>query len=109
MYKLVPSKKFIKQIKKYSKKFNSLSDDLKELYKLLSDNPKSGVSKGNNIYKIRLKNSDLQKGKSAGYRIITYVIDENKKIYLLTIYSKNELENIADQEIIKLIKEAKNT
>ena len=107
MYRLIPSKKFIKQIKRYSKKFHSLADDLEELYNLLSNNPKSGVSKGNNIYKIRLKNSDLKKGKSAGYRVITYVIDENEKIYLLTLYSKNEIENISDQEIDDLIEEAK--
>ncbi len=62
-----------------------------------------GTELGNNTYKIRIKNSDNNKGKSAGYRIITYVIDEEYKIYLVTIYSKSEQESIIDIELKTLI------
>lgn len=108
MYSITSTDNFKKQIKKYSKKFHSLADDLEELYNILLKDPKSGISKGNNIYKLRLKNSDLKKGKNSGYRVITYIIDEQKEILLLTIYSKNDLENISDQQIDFLIEEAKN-
>ena len=54
----------------------------------LIKNPLMGTELGNNTYKIRIKNSDNNRGKSGGYRIITYIVDENCKIYLVTIYSK---------------------
>lgn len=108
MYKIVPSKKFLKQIKKYSKKFKNLGNDIEELYNLLSQDPKSGVFIKNNVYKIRIKNSDNNKGKSGGYRVMTYVVDENNKVYLLTIYSKSELDNIEDHYIDELIEEVKS-
>lgn len=62
-----------------------------------------GTELGNNTYKARIKNSDNNKGKSAGYRIITYAVDEDFKIYLVTIYSKSEQENIIDIELKKLV------
>lgn len=39
------------------------------------------------VFKLRVKNSDIQKGKSGGYRLIYYVKTE-QGIILLTIYTK---------------------
>ena len=50
-----------------------------------------------------MKNRDSNKGKSAGYRIITYIIDAESKIYLVSIYSKSEKDNILDAELKNLI------
>lgn len=108
IYKVVPTPTFKKQAKKYLKKFHNLPNDLESLYEILSKNPREGISKGNDVYKIRLKNSDLNRGKSGGYRVITYIIDENRRVILLTIYSKSEIENISDSEIDDLIEEARN-
>jgi len=74
----------------------------------LEDNPTLGTSLGNNTFKIRVKNSDLNKGKSAGYRVITYCINEQKEISLVTIYSKLDKENILDLELIELISQIKH-
>ena len=57
----------------------------------------------NNTFKIRIKNSDNNKGKSAGYRIITYCINDKNEVSLVTIYSKAEKENILDLELKELI------
>ena len=62
-----------------------------------------GTELGNNTFKIRIKNSDNNKGKSAGYRIITYCINDIKEVSLVTIYSKSEKENILDLELKELI------
>jgi len=40
------------------------------------------------ILKVRVKNSNIQKGKSAGYRMI-YQIESPVSVLLLTIYSKS--------------------
>ena len=44
------------------------------------------------VYKLRIKNSDVKKGKSGGYRLI-YWVQRHNKIVLLDIYSKSEKDN----------------
>ena len=53
--------------------------------------------------KVRFKNSDSQKGKSGGYRLIYWTIS-NKLIVLLDIYSKSDQEDIEVDEIRRIIK-----
>jgi len=62
-----------------------------------------GTKLGSNTFKIRVKNSNNNKGKSAGYRMITYCINEQNELFLVTIYSKTEKENILDLELKELI------
>jgi hypothetical protein len=45
------------------------------------------------LFKIRVKNSAIG-GKRGGYRVIYYKKINLNKIYLLTIYSKKQTENI---------------
>jgi len=106
MVEVIATNTFSKNVKKISKKDKLLYKDL--LYNLLQENPKSGIFLGNNAYKIRLKNSSNNKGKSGGYRVISYLYKDDV-VGLLTIYSKSEKENIFEDEIDSLIVElAKN-
>ena len=96
---------FFKKIKKLVKKYKSLADDLEILKKELIENPEIGVSLGGNVRKIRMAIASKGKGKSGGARVITcdVIVDiENTDIYLLTIYDKNEQENISEKEIQQL-------
>ncbi len=70
---------------------------------MLKENPKSGKPLGKKVYKVRLRSADIGKGKSGGYRVITYVIDEQEKIRLLTIYAKPRKANISDKEIMSIL------
>lgn len=56
------------------------------------------------IFKVRVKNSDIQKGKSAGYRLI-YQVESATSVLLLTIYSKSEREDISHNEIRSILAE----
>ncbi|MEH2206757.1 MAG: hypothetical protein V7K53_22230 [Nostoc sp.] len=47
---------------------------------------------------MRIRNSSIQKGKSAGYRLI-YQVESPTNILLLTIYFKSDREDIAANEI----------
>jgi mRNA-degrading endonuclease RelE of RelBE toxin-antitoxin system len=47
---------------------------------------------------VRIRNSNIQKGKSAGYRLI-YQVESPTSILLLTIYSKSDREDIGVNEI----------
>ncbi len=67
---------FDKYYKLYKKKFKSLPDDLKELESQLLINPTIGDNLGNGLYKIRLAVKSKGKGKSGGFRVITYHLNE---------------------------------
>ncbi|MBW4540932.1 MAG: type II toxin-antitoxin system RelE/ParE family toxin [Myxacorys chilensis ATA2-1-KO14] len=60
----------------------------------------SGV--GYEVFKLRVKNSDVQKGKSGGYRLLYYVKTATR-IILLTIYTKSEQVVIAREDIRNII------
>lgn len=56
------------------------------------------------VYKVRVKNSDNQKGASGGYRVIYYV-KTSDLVILCNIYSKSDCESIDDSLIEKSIQE----
>jgi mRNA-degrading endonuclease RelE of RelBE toxin-antitoxin system len=61
---------------------------------------------GYTIFKVRVRNSDAQRGKSGGYRII-YYLKTADQILLTTIYSKSDQQDIAADEIREILQRAK--
>ena len=104
-YNIIPIEKFKKEAKRLVKKYPSLKKELSNLTSVLESNPTTGTSLGNNAYKIRISMKSKGVGKSGGARVITYVIMENKEIYLLTIYDKGELDTIDDNTLRKIIRD----
>ncbi|HFQ60693.1 MAG TPA: hypothetical protein ENK39_00140 [Epsilonproteobacteria bacterium] len=104
--KILYSGTFKKSAKKLSKHYKSFKKDLNLFITSLNDNPNQGTKLAQGLYKVRIKNSDNNKGKSAGYRIITYSIIEDE-IFLVDIYSKSEMENISDVAIDMIVYEYK--
>ena len=101
---IISLKTFTKQVKKLHKKYKKLPNDLKILKKELFIDPKAGIELGKGCYKIRLANSSVPTGKSAGFRVIYYFLEEETNtIYLMSIYSKKDLENISDSQIIEIL------
>lgn len=105
-FDVIPTPNFKKLFKKLSKKYPSIKNDLRELVTILREKPDSGTLLGHNIYKIRMAISSKGKGKSAGARIITYLITEDKEVYLVHIYDKSQLVNLTKDRILNLLKEA---
>jgi mRNA-degrading endonuclease RelE of RelBE toxin-antitoxin system len=95
---------FAQEAKRLSKKYKSLPKDLKTLY-LLLQNPQNSQALGENCFKIHLANSSVPTGKSGGFRVIHYYKDKTGTIYLMSIYSKSELQNINDAKIKKILKD----
>jgi mRNA-degrading endonuclease RelE of RelBE toxin-antitoxin system len=54
------------------------------------------------VFKVRVKNSDIQKGKSAGYRLI-YQVETLTRIILLAIYAKSDQSSISTTEIEEIV------
>lgn len=92
---------FVKKAKQLKKKHPSLVTDLQKLEIDLSINHKLGTDLGNGIFKIRLAVKSKGKGKSGGYRVITYHQIENQ-INMIYIYDKSEEVSISKKDILKL-------
>jgi len=103
-FSVIPSEKFKKEAKRLIKKFPSLKAELGDLYDILIEQPDSGTPLGNNTYKIRISIRSKNKGKSGGARVITYLLTENKEVYLLTIYDKSDFENVDDRTLQNIIR-----
>lgn len=104
--KITPLSHFKRRAKRLFKKYVTLAENLEELGQTLSENPKQGQSLGAGLYKIRLASESKGTGKSGGFRIITYYIDETQDestVYLVTIYDKSEESNIDKKELLKLV------
>lgn len=103
---------FEKYFKRYSKKFKSIEAEIKELESQLIYNPKLGIDLGEGLFKIRLAVKSKNKGKSGGFRVITYLVTENKTdidIHMLMIYDKSEINDIPKKILIDIVKEIMNT
>lgn len=97
---------FLKKAKRLLKKYHTLQSSLGQLEQLLVSNPKIGDSYGSNIYKVRLADESKGKGKSGGFRVITYVVEEtatSTDIYLITIFDKSEESSISKDDIKKIL------
>lgn len=105
-YEVLTTPDFKKLFKHLYKKYPSLKDDLNNLIDVLSEYPETGTSLGQGIFKIRIAISSKGKGKSAGARVITYVVTEDREVYLVHIYDKSQLENITKQQVFDLLRNA---
>jgi len=106
-YNVLALNEFKKNTKKLSKRYKKIKFDILALIEQLESDPHIGTHLFSNCYKIRLANSSVLTGKSGGFRVITF-IDETSNVYLLTIYSKSDQDNISDAKIVDLIKSIEN-
>jgi len=104
-YKVLPTPTFKRKLKVLIKKYPSLKLTLGNLEHSLAQNPFKGVSLGQNCFKIRIKISEKNKGKSGGGRVVTVVVSTGKGIHLLTIFDKGEIENITLNSLKSILKE----
>ncbi|MCK5524243.1 MAG: hypothetical protein KAI83_14015 [Thiomargarita sp.] len=56
------------------------------------------------LYKLRVRNSDVQRGKSGGYRLV-YCLQNTGQIILVSIYSKSEQDNFNIAQIRRILDE----
>ena len=100
---------FKRQVRRLSKKYKSLKDDLKDFQDSIMENPFQGSDLGGGVRKIRMAIESKGKGKSGGARVLTLNILVNgaTDVTLLTIYDKEEIDNVSDNYIKWLVSEAR--
>ncbi len=102
-FKILPTRRFEKELKRLIKKFPSLKKEYSALIDTIMLDPESGTPIGNNCFKIRIAIASKGKGKRGGARVITYVFIQNSTVYLLTIYDKSEKQDVGDGELNEII------
>lgn len=55
------------------------------------------------VFKVRVRNSDIRKGKRSGYRFI-YYLKTQTEVILVTIYSKLEQSDISAEQIRQILR-----
>lgn len=113
---------FKRQFRRLSKKYRSLIDDLETFQKELQKNPLQGTDMGDGVRKIRMAIASKGKGKSGGARVLTLNVlvsdigsqtepnttpSDGIDVTLLTIYDKNEIDNVSNEYIKWLVSEFK--
>ena len=98
---------FKRNIRVLSRKYRHIREDVEPIIFELQNGqlPGDQVSgTGFTIFKVRVPNRDVQKGKSGGYRLI-YYLQTGANIILITIYSKAEQADISASQIRRIIGE----
>ncbi len=102
------SDRFATEIRQLAKRYRRIRLDIQPII----DQLEAGELPGEQIpgmdytlFKVRVKNSDAQRGKSGGYRII-YYLKTGDQILLVTIYSKSDKPDITAAEIKEIITRA---
>ncbi len=93
--------------KRFARKFLSLEREMDVLIDNLTETPTLGESLGAGLYKIRLAVKSKGKGKSGGFRVVSYLVTEigdSIDVYLLTIYDKSEEGTINKEKLLTLAK-----
>lgn len=99
--KIALTPRFKRDLKDLSKRYHSIRTDLQPLIDRLQLGETPGdetIGSRDKVFKVRLKNSNIQKGKSGGYRVIYYVKTEIETI-LVTIYSKSDFSDVSNETI----------
>jgi len=102
---IVFSDEFKTRLRTLIKRYRSIRTDIQPLLNELQSGNFIGdqiPGTGYTVFKVRLKNSDIQKGKSGGYRVI-YQLRGDTYILLVVIYSKSDQDDIPANQIRDII------
>jgi mRNA-degrading endonuclease RelE of RelBE toxin-antitoxin system len=102
---------FKRNLRALAKRYRSIRSDLDPILAQLQAGQLPGdqvTGTGFPIYKARVRNSDAQRGKSGGYRLI-YYLQTQTSIILVTLYSKSEQSDISASEVRRIVREFEKT
>ncbi len=101
---------FKRQLKRLSRRYRKIRQDVQPIIDALLNNETPGdqiAGTDYTLYKVRAKNSDSQRGKRGGYRIIYYIKTETHCI-LVAIYSKSDQGDISAEALNRLLADTEN-
>ena len=98
---------FKRNVRALAKKYHHIQSDVQPIIDQIQRGELAGSKvqgTGYTIFKVRIRNSDVSRGKSGGYRVI-YYLKTATAVILVTIYSKTEQADISPAKIRKILAE----
>jgi len=98
---------FKRNLRALAKKYRHIRSDIQPLIDQLTTGHRIGDQVPRvqyPVFKVRVRNSDIQKGKRSGYRLI-YYCKTSTSLILVTIYSKLDQSDISPEQIRRIINE----
>ena len=98
---------FKRHLRELSKKYRHIRSDVQPTIETIQSGDFPGdriVGTEYVVFKVRIRNRDIRRGKSSGYRLI-YQVKPPKSAVLLTIYSKLDQGDISPRQVREIIKE----
>ena len=98
---------FKRNLRALAKKYPHIQPDVQPVLDILQKGEFIGDQVGgtqDTIFKVRVRNSNIPKGKRSGYRLI-YHLKAPTNIILLTIYSKLDQADVSAVQIRRILKE----
>lgn len=98
---------FKRNVRALARKYPHIRSDIQPLIDQIQRGEMAGdkiQGTGYTIFKVRIRNSDIARGKRGGYRVI-YYLKTSATVILLTIYSKTEQSDISPAKIRKILTE----
>ena len=107
------SASFHRQLAAIRKKHRKVDLDLDACWREISNDPflhgdvvpGLGLTQGHSVVKIRVASSDLQSGKSGGFRVGILVDTATKRIIPFMIYRKSDMEQPKVKDVLAWIKD----
>lgn len=102
---------FKRNLRHLARKYRRIKNDIQPLVEqlLAGENPGNQIpSTGYTVFKVRIRNSDQNKGKRSGYRVIYYLATA-RLVILITIYSKTEQGDIPIHHLRRLLATASSS
>ena len=96
---------FKRNIRRLARKYRRIRSDVAPVISQIEqgETPGDQIQRtGYTVFKVRIRNSDAQRGKSGGYRML-YYLKTPERVILVTIYSKTEQGDITAEEIRQII------
>jgi len=96
---------FKRNIRRLARKYRRIRSDLTPVIRQIEKGETPGDQiqlTGYTIFKVRVRNSDAQRGKRGGYRML-YYLKRSERVILVTIYSKTEQGDITAKEVGQII------
>ena len=98
---------FEENLYRLSKRFRNIRKDIVSVFEQIQagnfvGDRIAGLGENYIVIKVRVRNSNIQKGKSAGYRLV-YQVESPTNVLLLTIYSKSDRDDISSAEILNIL------
>ena len=96
---------FKRSLRTLAKRYRNIRSDVQPVIDQLQEGKIIGdqiPGTGYTVFKVRIRNSNIQKGKSGGYRFI-YYLQTATEIILITIYSKSDQGDVSGETINRII------